>query len=212
VTHRATLHQLQTLLPVSVSEQYGATWDPYGFHRVATGSYFSPVRFFASYPRSPISKFFSAKKSLSQDRHKCTRRTGTKTPTTNTHSICSSIPQNQIHPSTGTKHTSSFKWKITEEWRVPQILVRFTHYKSVIEVVTVHYTARSAEGHYQPWSAWDGCTLEGDPPDHGRKIWRMVRSNNYYPITAGTIGPGMTTRYKDQRKKYDHISEFHGTA
>ena len=94
----------------------------------------------------------------------------------------------------------------------PQILVRFTHYKSVIEVVTVHYTARTNEGHYQPWSAWDGCTLEGDPPDHGRKIWRMVRSNNYHPISAGTIGPGMTTRYKDQRKKYDHISEFHGTA
>ena len=92
------------------------------------------------------------------------------------------------------------KWKITEEWRVPQILVRFTHYKSVIEVVTIHYTARSNEGHYQPWSAWD-------PPDHGRKIWRMVRSNNYHPVTAGTIGPGMTTRYKDQRKKYDYITE-----
>lgn len=110
------------------------------------------------------------------------------------------------------------RWKITEEWRVPQILVRFTHYKSVIEVVTVHYTARTAEGHYQPWSAWDGCTLTGDPPDHGRKIWRMVRSNNYYPISAGTIGPGMTTRYKDQMwkpnhaellgKKYDYISEY----
>ena len=119
-------------------------------------------------------------------------------------------------PSTGIpKEKTHFlvKWQFTEEWRVPQILVRFTHYKSVIEVVTVHYTARTAEGHYQPWSAWDGCTLTGDPPDHGRKIWRMVRSNNYHPVTAGTIGPGMTTRYKDQMwrsdagKNYDYISE-----
>lgn len=94
------------------------------------------------------------------------------------------------------------KWEMVDEW-VPQIIVRFTHYKSVVECVTVHWTARTAEGHYQPWGAWDGCTLQGDPVDHGRKIWHMIHNSggNYRPV-KGT-DPALqewklTTRYKDQ--------------
>jgi len=90
---------------------------------------------------------------------------------------------------------------------VPQIIVRFAHHAAESkyrgEFVQVHFTARSAAGHYQPWGAWDGCTLQGDAVDHGRKIWHMIRKSggNYSPV-KGTDPAlrewGLTTRYKDQ--------------
>jgi len=50
-----------TLPPLNSSEQCHATWDPYGFHRVATGSYFSPVRIFDFVPPESHFKIFFGK-------------------------------------------------------------------------------------------------------------------------------------------------------
>jgi hypothetical protein len=94
------------------------------------------------------------------------------------------------------------KWEMIDDELVPQIIVRFALRRYSSDLMCVHYTARSVEGHYQPWSAWDGCTQLGDSMEHARAIWHKVRAlGNYQPVKASDPALRewkLTTRYKDQ--------------
>ena len=93
------------------------------------------------------------------------------------------------------------KWEMIDGELVPQIIVRFALRRYSSDLMCVHFTARSAEGHYQPWGAWDGCTQLGDSMEHARAIWHKVRANNYQPVKASDPALRewkLTTRYKDQ--------------
>tara|TARA_Y100001937_G_C7135396_1_gene339686 strand:+ start:2340 stop:2750 length:411 start_codon:yes stop_codon:yes gene_type:complete len=80
------------------------------------------------------------------------------------------------------------------------ICVRF----SVITIgntkkVAVHFTGKTGEGFWQPWGAWEGCTLQGDSEEHARNIWNMIFATGKYRVGKPAGSTTAETRYKNSQ-------------
>lgn len=106
---------------------------------------------------------------------------------------------NAVPHSVRTPSCSHFLTNDTDDICVRFSLITFGQHCNIQNGVAVHYTGKNGRGYWQPWSAWDGCMLQGDTEEHARMIWNKIFDNGHYRIGKPAGSTTAQTRYENSQ-------------